>query len=218
MEYNFLNTYTVPFDGSGSFDTDGTIIYYHWDFGDGSTGSGAAATHTYSAPGKYHVVLTVTDNDGFISRTTRIIYLQSNSINDTDNKNTENFLQSENEEQIEDPGNDQTEFNDEPANPVKEPDNFIFKINKFFKNLFNVKKDKIADVLDIDINNISDLLDIQKITENHDIIEVIEIDEIIDLNYEKDINKDREIFSTKKYPEFISNFWNKFIEIVTLYS
>ena len=62
------------------------------------------------------------------------------------------------------------------------------------------------------------MLDIQKITENHDIVEVIEIDEIIDLNYGKDINIDRETFPTKKYPEFISNFWNKFIEIVTLYS
>jgi len=79
------------------------------------------------------VVLTITDNDGFISRTARIIYLQSNDISDTDNKNTENFLQSEKEEQIEDPGNDQTEFNDEPANPVKESDNFIFKINKFLE-------------------------------------------------------------------------------------
>jgi PKD repeat protein len=52
------------FDGSGSSDPDGTIADYAWDFGDGSTGSGAIASHTYAAAGTYMVVLTVTDDDG----------------------------------------------------------------------------------------------------------------------------------------------------------
>ncbi len=54
----------VSFDGSGSSDTDGTIVSYMWDFGDGSTGTGATPTHNYASPGTFDVTLTVTDDDG----------------------------------------------------------------------------------------------------------------------------------------------------------
>jgi len=54
----------MQFDGTGSSDSDGTIISYEWDFGDGSTGTGATPMHTYSALGTYTVTLTVTDDDG----------------------------------------------------------------------------------------------------------------------------------------------------------
>jgi membrane peptidoglycan carboxypeptidase len=53
----------VNFDGSGSTD-DGTITTYYWEFGDGNTGSGKTATHTYEAPGPYEVTLWVTDDKG----------------------------------------------------------------------------------------------------------------------------------------------------------
>ena len=33
--------------------TDGTGITYAWDFGDGTTGAGAAVTHTYGAAGTF---------------------------------------------------------------------------------------------------------------------------------------------------------------------
>jgi PKD repeat protein len=53
------------FDASASSDADGTIARYDWAFGDGSSASaGAVTTHTYSAPGTYHVTLTETDNEG----------------------------------------------------------------------------------------------------------------------------------------------------------
>ncbi|MDN4612597.1 PKD domain-containing protein [Arthrobacter burdickii] len=52
------------FDGTGSTDVDGTIRTYAWDFGDGSTGSGAVANHRYAASGSYTVTLTVTDDRG----------------------------------------------------------------------------------------------------------------------------------------------------------
>ena len=58
-----VNT-TVDFDGSASYDTDGTIVSYDWNFDDGNTGTGATTTHTYTATGTYSVVLTVTDDDG----------------------------------------------------------------------------------------------------------------------------------------------------------
>jgi PKD repeat protein len=54
----------VSFDGSVSYDGDGTITSYQWDFGDGNSGSGISATHTYIVAGNYTAWLTVTDDDG----------------------------------------------------------------------------------------------------------------------------------------------------------
>lgn len=55
---------SCSFNGSGSTDSDGTIVSYAWDFGDESTGSGATVNHTYDAGDTYTVMLTVTDDDG----------------------------------------------------------------------------------------------------------------------------------------------------------
>ncbi|MDH3768536.1 MAG: PKD domain-containing protein, partial [Gammaproteobacteria bacterium] len=57
---------TITFDGSGSFDPDGTIMRYDWDFGDGGMAldGGAMPTHTYAAAGTYTVTLTVIDDMG----------------------------------------------------------------------------------------------------------------------------------------------------------
>jgi PKD repeat protein len=49
---------------STSTDSDGTIVSYLWDFGEGPAGSGATPSHTYSTGGTYPVTLTVTDNSG----------------------------------------------------------------------------------------------------------------------------------------------------------
>jgi PKD repeat protein len=57
----------VNFDGSGSFDPDGTVVGYAWDFGDGTTGTGANPTHAYAATGDFIVTLTVTDDFGNLS-------------------------------------------------------------------------------------------------------------------------------------------------------
>ena len=54
----------TTFDGSASYDPDGTIVSYDWNFGDGSTGTGVSPSHAYAAAGIYTVTLTVTDNDG----------------------------------------------------------------------------------------------------------------------------------------------------------
>ena len=51
-------------DASGSADPDGSIVAYSWDFGDGASGDGVSLHHTYSTPGCFRVVLTVTDDDG----------------------------------------------------------------------------------------------------------------------------------------------------------
>jgi PKD repeat protein len=54
----------VAFDAGASFDIDGTIASYAWDFGDGATASGATAAHPYGATGTYTASLTVTDDKG----------------------------------------------------------------------------------------------------------------------------------------------------------
>ena len=54
----------VAFDASGSSDSDGTIVSYDWDFGDGGTGTGVNPSHTFAAAGSYLVELTVVDDDG----------------------------------------------------------------------------------------------------------------------------------------------------------
>jgi PKD repeat protein len=55
---------TVTFNASSSYDPDGTIVSYFWDFGDGTNGTGEIINHTYADDGTYTVALTVTDNDG----------------------------------------------------------------------------------------------------------------------------------------------------------
>ncbi len=52
------------FDASGSYDSDGVIASYSWSFGDGSTGGGATAFHSYGAAGSFTVYLTVADDEG----------------------------------------------------------------------------------------------------------------------------------------------------------
>jgi len=52
----------VTFDASPSFDPDGFITFYSWNFGDGFFGSGQLASHAYTNPGNYTVSLTVTDS------------------------------------------------------------------------------------------------------------------------------------------------------------
>src|SRR3989454_626464 len=61
---------SVTFDASTSFDPDGTIVSYTWEFGDATGGSGVVATHSYANPGVLAVNLTVLDNQTLSSRAT----------------------------------------------------------------------------------------------------------------------------------------------------
>jgi PKD repeat protein/KaiC/GvpD/RAD55 family RecA-like ATPase len=54
---------TIYFNASDSYDPDGSIVVYFWDFGDGTNATGLIVTHSYAENGTYVVTLTVTDND-----------------------------------------------------------------------------------------------------------------------------------------------------------
>jgi hypothetical protein len=52
---------TLTFTGNGVTDPNGDTITYKWDFGDGNTGSGQVATHSYATAGTFTVKLAVND-------------------------------------------------------------------------------------------------------------------------------------------------------------
>jgi len=59
------------FDGGPSRDPDGSILAYAWTFGDGTTASDSAASHSYTSAGTYSVTLTVTDDGGLTGSATQ---------------------------------------------------------------------------------------------------------------------------------------------------
>jgi PKD repeat protein len=65
----------IAFDGSKSYDPDGNITSWLWDFGDGNQSRGERATHAYKNPGTYSITLTVTDDNGYTDedKTTALI-------------------------------------------------------------------------------------------------------------------------------------------------
>ena len=66
--------YPVRFDASGSYDEDGEIVSYAWDFGDGTSAVGVVVEHVFPEQRvEYTVVLTVTDVDGGYNSTSRIV-------------------------------------------------------------------------------------------------------------------------------------------------
>ncbi len=78
----------MHFSAEKSYDPDGKIMLYIWDFGDGAKSGGKFVNHTYSKEGKYTVKLTVYDNSGSSSSTTyevSIKYREERSVKVTVN-------------------------------------------------------------------------------------------------------------------------------------
>ncbi len=67
---------TCSFDGRASTDDNG-ITAYNWTFGDGTTGSGATVSKTYSAAGTYSVTLTVRDTANQTNSQTKSVTVSS---------------------------------------------------------------------------------------------------------------------------------------------
>lgn len=81
--YSGYRNQSVTFSGHMSSDPNGDPLTYAWDFGDGTSGTGVAPTHAYTAYGSYTVTLVVNDgvyNSAPVS-TTVTIFNRSPSAN-----------------------------------------------------------------------------------------------------------------------------------------
>ncbi|WP_164734575.1 PKD domain-containing protein [Microbacterium lemovicicum] len=66
---------SVSLDATASSDSDGTIVSYAWDFGDGTTSTEAAPIHNYARGGDFVITLTVTDDRGGSAKATKQVSL-----------------------------------------------------------------------------------------------------------------------------------------------
>jgi len=80
--FTYIPTYpetyeTVTFNATESYDPDGYIVQYTWDFGDGNvtSTSNPIITHVYEMYGEYDVTLTVMDNDGLTDQASTVLYV-----------------------------------------------------------------------------------------------------------------------------------------------
>lgn len=63
----------INFDGSASYDPDGEIVEFRWDFGDGAREFLPELSHVYASPGTFRARLTVTDDTGVTAYTEQLI-------------------------------------------------------------------------------------------------------------------------------------------------
>lgn len=63
-DFSFLCTDNTCDFSENATDSDGSVVSYEWDFGDGSSASAPNPTHTYGGPGTYPVSLIVRDDGG----------------------------------------------------------------------------------------------------------------------------------------------------------
>ncbi|MEM6805812.1 MAG: PKD domain-containing protein, partial [Bacteroidota bacterium] len=70
---NNLTPLIFEFDATASYDNDGSIAEYEWDYGDGNMGQGSISTHTYTQNGIYAVKLIITDSQGLQDSLTRML-------------------------------------------------------------------------------------------------------------------------------------------------
>lgn len=71
---------TVSFNDL-STDTDSSIVGWDWSFGDGATSAQQNPTHTFSAAGDYNVSLTVTDDTGLTSTSSKVVSVANVNFN-----------------------------------------------------------------------------------------------------------------------------------------
>ncbi|MFB6286985.1 MAG: PKD domain-containing protein [Candidatus Bipolaricaulia bacterium] len=81
----------VAFNGARSTSAPGTeITSYKWDFGDGTSATGADVSHTYTEPGRYQATLTIADSDSQTDEAEVVVQVEANKasrgsvkVNDT---------------------------------------------------------------------------------------------------------------------------------------
>ena len=78
----FVNQLITFYAPSLSYDPDGHVDSYYWNFGDGNIGTGETVEHSYSSAGNYDVILTITDNDGATDTTLKTITVYPQTTGD----------------------------------------------------------------------------------------------------------------------------------------
>ena len=68
----------IKFNANSSYDINGFIANYTWNFGDGNVSYEQNPSHKYADNGTYNVTLTVTDNDGAANSTSKEIIFAVN--------------------------------------------------------------------------------------------------------------------------------------------
>lgn len=63
-----------------SSDSDGSVVSWSWDFGDGNTSTIQHPGHTYAAAGSYTVDLTVTDDDGVSDNSSQSVNVSAANV------------------------------------------------------------------------------------------------------------------------------------------
>lgn len=72
---------TLTFSSQGSADSDGSIVSYHWAFGNGDTSAAPNPLYTYNTAGTFTATLTVTDNTGLTGSASVTIAVSSSGGN-----------------------------------------------------------------------------------------------------------------------------------------
>ena len=73
---------SLLFSAQQSFDVEGELLDYYWDFGDGQTAEGLSAEHLYETEGIYRLTLTVTDGVGKTDIIERAVMIQPWNLGD----------------------------------------------------------------------------------------------------------------------------------------
>ena len=74
----------ITFNGSLSYDPDGFLVSWIWDFGDGIKEEGKIASHVFLYEGKYKLTLTVIDNNDIKNSTEVFITIVNNQTISSD--------------------------------------------------------------------------------------------------------------------------------------
>ena len=62
--YNAAIDEVINFSSAGSVDSNGHIVSFYWDFGDGNSSTLENPSHAYTSAATFTAMLTITDNDG----------------------------------------------------------------------------------------------------------------------------------------------------------
>jgi PKD repeat protein len=82
----------ILFDASGSYDPDGFLLNYEWDFGDGVKSHQGIPTHKYKESGIYTVSLYVTDEDLLPNYDSVTIIIGTGKTSDSNDNNPDEAI------------------------------------------------------------------------------------------------------------------------------